>query len=174
MTLERRRSFFVRDGASFGIFRVAPGGLAVRIRRDQFAVRAIDHVEESVAVGLGDQMLTARVDHHRYLRRVPVVLVVLGELEIPVHLAGVGIQREQGIAVEVVACASLAAIRRRRISRRPEDLIRRRIIGARVPGGSAAYFPRVAFPGVVSRFARSRDGVEAPLALRRSRRRRRQ
>ena len=64
-------------------------GLAVSGRRDQFSVRAIDDVEVSVAIRLRDQMLTARIDHHGNLGRIPVMLIVLGELEIPVDFPGI-------------------------------------------------------------------------------------
>ncbi len=89
-------AFLVRDRTPLRIFRVAPRRLAVRIRREQLPVRAIDHVEESVAIGLRDQMLAAGIDHDRNLRRVPVVLVVLGELEVPVQLAGIGVRAPAG------------------------------------------------------------------------------
>jgi len=44
---------------------------------------------------------------------------MLGELEIPVELAGVGVEGEQSVAVKIVAGAALAAIGGRRISGGP-------------------------------------------------------
>src|SRR5260370_25518717 len=90
---ERGRCLFLGDGTAFGILAIAPCNFAVSIRRNQFAGRAINRVEESVAVGLRDQMFAAGIDYHGHLRRVPVMLVMLGELEMPVHLSGVGVER---------------------------------------------------------------------------------
>src|SRR3984885_13312466 len=114
-------------------------------------------------------MLAASLDHHWNLRRIPIMLVVLGELEIPVYGAGVGVQRQQGIAVEVVACPPRAAIRRRRISRRPENLIRSRIIGSRVPGRGPPRFPGIALPTFMPGLAWPRNRIEAPFAFARRR-----
>src|ERR1700733_15936654 len=93
------------------------------------------------------------------------MFVVLRELEVPVHLAGVGVEGQQGIAVEVISGASFTAIRGRRIHRGPENLIRGGVIGSSVPSRSAAHFPRVAFPRVMAGFARTGHGVEAPFAF---------
>src|SRR5579863_236074 len=162
------RCVLVRDGPALGVFGVAPGLLAVRGGGNELSGGAIEQVEKSVAVGLRDEVFAAglarRVYEDRHLGGIPVVLVVFGELEIPVELAGVGIERKQRVTVEVVACAPLTAIGRSRISRRPEDLVRNRIVGARVPRRSAADFPGIALPGVVARLTRAGHGVEAPLA----------
>src|SRR5271155_5364415 len=90
------------------------------------------------------------------------MLVVLGELEMPVQLAGVCVQGQQRVAVKVVARTSLAAIRWRRVSRRPENLVGRRIVSSRVPRRRAADLPRIALPCLMSRLARPRHGVETP------------
>ena len=110
-------------------------------------------------------MLAAGIDHYRNLRGIPVMLVVFGELEIPVHLACVRIEREQRIAVEIVSRAPFTAIRGRRIACGPKNLVGHSVVGAGIPRGSAADLPRIALPGFMSGFARSRHGVEAPLAL---------
>src|SRR5258708_559398 len=110
VALERRRSLFLGYGTAFGVFCVAPRGLAVCVGRDQLAGSAIEDVKKSVAIGLRDEMLAASFDHDWNLRGVPVVLVVLGELKIPVELAGVGIERQQRIAVEISSGAPLPSI----------------------------------------------------------------
>jgi len=92
--LERRRCFFLRDGTPFGILGIAPCNLAVSISRNQFPGCPINRIEEPVTVGLRDQVLAAGIDHYRHLCGVPVVFVMLGELEMPVHLSRVGIERE--------------------------------------------------------------------------------
>src|SRR4051794_8210381 len=105
------------------------------------------------------------IEYYRHLSGVPVMLVVFGELEIPFQFSGIGIEGEQGIAVQVIARASGAAIRWRRISRGPVEQIRCGIVRAGIPGRSATNFPRFSLPGIVSRFARTGNRVEAPLAL---------
>src|SRR6266851_7670260 len=165
VAFERGFGSLIRDWAPLRVLAVAPGDLAVRIRREQFAVGAIDDVKEAVAIGLRDEMLAAGVDHDGHLRSVPIVFVVFGVLKIPVQLAGIGVERKQRVAVEIVAGAALSTIRRRRISRRPEELIRRRIVSSRVPRRRTAHFPGVALPGVMTWLARPRHSVEAPLAL---------
>src|SRR5260370_29529269 len=69
------------------------------------------------------------------------------------------------MAVEVVARAALAAIGRRRIAGRPERRVGCRIVRAGDPRRGPASFPRLALPAFVARFARTGNGVEAPLAL---------
>src|SRR5258708_22350919 len=97
------------------------------------------------------------------------MVIVLGKLKIPFELARLRFKRQQGIAVEIVARAPLAAIRRRRIARGPESSIGRGIVSPRDPRGRASDFPRVAFPRFMPRLAGSRDSVEAPFALARHR-----
>src|SRR5215813_5131433 len=83
----------------------------------------------------------------------------------PFELAGFRIEREQRVRIKIVAGASDAAVGRRGISGGPESGIRFRIVGTGNPGGRAADFPRVAFPGGAAGFTRCGNGVEAPLAF---------
>ena len=50
----------------------------------------------------------SHVGQHRDLHRIVVEIVVRRELVIPFQLAGIGIERDHGIAVEVVAGAVVA------------------------------------------------------------------
>src|SRR6267378_8104298 len=93
------------------------------------------------------------------------MVVVLGKLKIPFEFSRLRIESEQGITVEIVARAPLAAIRRRRIAGGPKNSIGRGIVSPRDPRGRASDFPRVAFPSFMSRLAGTRDGVEAPFAF---------
>ena len=43
---------------------------------------------------LDDQFPASGIDPNRNLGRVPTVFIVLGELEIPIELAGIGIERD--------------------------------------------------------------------------------
>src|SRR5579859_1980690 len=80
----------------------------------------------------------------------------------PFQLARTWIEGEQRIAVEIVARAAFAAVRRRRIPRGPERRVRRGIVRAGNPRGRAADFPRVAFPGFMARLSWTRNSIEAP------------
>src|SRR5882672_2565683 len=93
------------------------------------------------------------------------MVIVLGKLKIPFEFSRLRIESEQGITVEIVARAPLAAIRRRRIAGGPKNSIGRGIVSPRDPRGRASDFPRVAFPRFMSRLARTRNSVEAPLAF---------
>src|SRR5712664_4156217 len=93
------------------------------------------------------------------------MVIMLRKLKIPFELSRLRLKREQGITVEIVARAPLAAVRRRRIARGPKSSIGRGIVSPRDPRGRASDFPRVAFPRFMSRLAGTRDGVEAPFAF---------
>src|SRR5579859_4645428 len=110
-------------------------------------------------------MFVALIDHDGNLRGIPIVFVVPGELEIPFEFAGVRIEGQQGVTVEIVAGAPDAAIAGRRIAGGPEGGIGCWIIGAGDPRGRAANFPGVGFPSFVAWFAGARNGVEAPFTF---------
>ena len=94
-----------------------------------------------------------------------------GELEIPVHLAIIGIVGNGAVGEEVVAGAIGGVEHGHRIARAPDGLIRGDIIGACHPHGAAARFPGVVlvFPGLAARLARRRDDVAPPDLLARGR-----
>ena len=69
-------------------------------------------------------------------------------LVVPDDLAIVGVNRQRGGGVEVVALAQVA-VPRRRIAGAEEDQVGFRVIGAAQPGGAAAGLPQVARPGGV-------------------------
>src|SRR6185503_20766490 len=95
----------------------------------------------------------------------PVVRVVWRVLEMPLQRAGIRIQREERIGVEIGARTALAIPVRVRIAGAPVEQVQRRVVGAGEPRRRAAALPDVALPGVAARFARRRNRVEAPQAL---------
>ena len=128
-----------------------------RLAEQELAGRAIEHVEEAVAIA----------EQHRLARRalplmsastgtcdgVVVELVVRRELEVPLQLAGVRVERDDRVAVQVVA-----GTRRRRSSRDPgcrcpsrsdSDRDRR----SRSPRLSRRRSSTIAGPGLVARLA---------------------
>src|ERR1700674_723946 len=110
-------------------------------------------------------MFFALIDHDGNLRGVPIVFVMLGELEIPFELAGVGIESEQRVAIKIVAGSAFAAIAGRRIACRPKSCIGAGIVGTGDPGRRAATFPGVAFPSFVAGLTRTGNRVEAPFTF---------
>src|SRR5271165_815111 len=97
------------------------------------------------------------------------MLIVLRVLEEPVQLAGINVERQQRITIEIIPPTLRRSVRRRGIPRGPEQLIRRRIKHSCDPGRRSADFPGIAFPRLVTRFAWCGRGIESPLALATSR-----
>ena len=95
-------------GRPSGVEAARPRHVLHVLRAEQeLAVGAIEHVEEAVAVGLHQQLarlaLPRRVDQRRRLLRVVVPHVVRRELEVPLQRAGLRVERDDRIGVEVVA-----------------------------------------------------------------------
>ena len=165
------------DRPAVGADGLGPRRLDERPRGQQLAVGAVERVEEAVAVGEQQRLLAHAVDRrlgqHRHLRRVPVVHVVRRELVVPLERAGVGVERDDRVGVEVVAVAIVAVEIGAGIAGAPVDQVERRIVGAGDPGGAAAALPRVAFPGLAALLARARAPSRSATRACRWRRRRR-
>ena len=114
---------------------LGPGRLDERPRTQQLAVGAVEGVEEAVAVGeeqrLPRHAVDGHVGQHRHLRRVPVVHVVRRELVVPLEHAGVGVERDDRVGVEVVALAVVAVEIRTRVAGAPVDQVERRVVACR-------------------------------------------
>src|SRR6266705_3673720 len=82
----------------------------------------------------------------------------------PLQLAGVEVERNDGTAVKIVAAAIVAIPIRTWVSDAPIGKVEVRIIRTGHPNGSAAMFPgiRVRRPGFMTWFARAGNGVKAP------------
>ena len=89
---------------------------AVLARDEVLAGDAIERVEVAVARRgrheLARLAVDRRVDQDRRLRRIPVVRVVHRRLEVPRHLAGVDVDRDQRAGEQVVALAAGAGVAR--------------------------------------------------------------
>ena len=102
------------------------------------------------------------VGQHRHLRRVVVDFVVRRELVVPLQLAGVGVERDDAVAVQVVAETLAAVPVGRGIAGAEVDEVRLGVVRAAVPDAGAAGLPRVARPRLVAGLALAGDRVEAP------------
>ena len=100
-------------------------------------VRAIQDEEVAVAAGLSEQFaflaVDLAVDQNRRFVGIPVVRVVRRRLEIPGHLSGVGIQRDDRLGVEVVAFAALAGDHGLRVAGAEVDQVQFGIVGRATP-----------------------------------------
>src|SRR6266403_2542637 len=85
-------------------------------------------------------------------------------LVIALDLAGVGVESERRVRVEVVA-GPVVGDPGARIPRTPVGCVRGRIIYSGDPGRSAASFVGLAFPGVATRIVWRRHRVGFPDAL---------
>ena len=91
--------------------------------------------------------------------------VVRHKLEVPFQLAGIGIEGDGGIRIQVIAGPDVAVPIGRWIAHAPDNQVLRRVVSARHPGGSATAFPGVAAPAFAARLAGFRNGPEAPAAF---------
>ena len=145
----------------------------VRRSQEEFSVRAIERVEIAIAIGLHNRLhclpFDVEIDQHRIGHGVPIVRVMWRELEMPLELARVGIDRHQAARVQIVAGAHVAIHARPGVARAPIDQVQIGIVGSGDPCGPAAALPRVARPGISARLAFGRNGVKAPGAFTRLR-----
>ena len=142
---------------------------------EEFTAGAIQRVEEPVAREMADDLaapaVERRVVQHVHADFVVVPGIVRRVLEVPRQLAGVDVQGDDGVGVEVVARARLRIVNRHRIAGAPDGELRRRVVGAGLPQAAASGLPGVVgiLPGFAARIARLRHDVPAPELLARSR-----
>ena len=105
------------------------------------------------------------IRQERHLHRIPVKLVVRVGLVVPLELARIRVQSDDGARVEIVAGTHITVVIRTGISYAPVGQIGFRIVGAGGPYGAAPVFPRIIPPAGFSRVTRSSGGIEPPLFL---------
>ena len=91
--------------------------------------------------------------------------VVRRELVVPAQPAGVDVERDHRIAVEVVALAALAVVIRSGIAGAEVGEVQLGIVRRGDPDARSAARPRITRPRVVARLARPRNREEPPGAL---------
>ncbi len=151
-----------------------PGHLDEGMSGQELAVGAVQRVEEAVAIRPQHQLAHAavplRVHQDGDLGRVVVVGIVGAELKMPFQFAGVGVQGERRIGIEIGAFALRRVPVRAGIADAPIGQVEFGVVGSGDPDGRAAVTPGVAGgPGIVARFAGPGNGVEAPDLLSRLR-----
>src|ERR1700681_3198155 len=107
------------------------------------------------------------VDDDLRAARIIVAVVVGGVLEVPLHLAGRGIEGDGAFREEIVAGTVGGIVSRRRIAGSPIGEVGLRIVGAGDVERAAAGPPclGLVLPGLAARLARGRDHERLPLRL---------
>ena len=148
-----------------------PVDLDVRVRGDQFAVRAVQHIHEAVLVGLNHHFpkLAANLDvrEHILVGGVHVVHVVGRVLKITNHLTRFRPDREHAVREQAIQTFARPGIVWLRIARSPIDQIELGIVRTGAPRRASALRPGVAVlrPRLGTGLAGRRDGVSAPQFL---------
>ena len=170
----RRHAFFVRSvpgqklRAAVGIDTARPRQLLhERTAQEHLSVRAIEHVEEAVAVGLQQQFarraLERRVYQQQRLLRIPVPQIMRRELKVPAKLARLRVERDNRVRIQIVSLTSAAIGVGIRISGRPEERPGFRIVAARQPGRTATLFEiGISLPRFGARLFTRGHGPETP------------
>src|SRR5919197_5132888 len=83
-------------------------------------------------------------------------------LEMPVELAGLGVESDNGTRVEVIARSFVTTIHWTRIANPHIDQVQFRIVGPRQQGGATAVLPGIAAPGLMAGLAWPGNRIEPP------------
>src|ERR1700684_3586474 len=146
-----------------------PCFLDVRLRKNELAVRSIENVEHPVTIGLHKDVSflagNILVRQYQIFVGVPVMRVARRELVVPLSRARGWIESDHGTGKQVIALANGSVQAGARVAHGPIEYVQIGIIAARQPCAAAAVFPAVPVPGLVTKFAWSGDGVEAPQPL---------
>ena len=154
-----RPAFFVKAGI--------PVLLHEGFAHQELAADAVEDIEEAVAVGpehhFARLSLPVDVGEHRDLHGVPIELVVGRELVVPFQLAGVGVEGDHRVGIQVVAGAIVAVPAGIGIAGSPICQVELGIVRAGHPNRAAAVLPRLAGPGLGDRIVGGhRRRVKAP------------
>src|ERR1700733_1677262 len=172
----------LRGGGFGGRFTAPPAGLGldafpdvgVNVRPAGHVIdavrRALEHPEDRVASRMNQALeraaISLQVDQHRRVYFVPVPGIVLMVLVESLDLAALGIKREHGGGVEIVA-GMICTRPGGRVAGTPINCLGVFIVGARHPGGRATRFPVVTPPCVMAwlTFAGGGEGPPQFLAV---------
>src|SRR5882724_12260334 len=157
------------DRTAFCVDAGGPGLFNERSSGEMLAVRAVKQEIKSVAAGLREEFarlaLEFGVEKNGRLHGVPIVNVMRRRLEMPDEFAGVGIERDDGAGVKIVAGAAFTGEDGIGISSAPVEKIQIGIVGAGHPRHAAAvsYGVGIFRPSFGARFAGFWRGEPLPL-----------
>src|SRR5437879_2274125 len=131
ISFHARIGSFTDNRTPLGIEAISPCLFRVRPSGQKLARLPIQHVIEPVPIGLRQEFAFAaaelRIKEHQRFVGIPIVNVMRRELEIPLHLSVVWIERENRASVEIVALSLVPIPIRCRIARAPIQKIQVRI-----------------------------------------------
>src|SRR5262249_40082051 len=136
---------------------------------EELAVLPVERVVETVAVGVDQELavlaVDPAVDNDLRAGGVIVAVVVRGVLEVPLDLAGRGIEGDRAVGEEIVARPIRGIVARRRVAGAPIGEVRRRIVGAGDVERAAPGPPSVdlILPSLAAGLAGGRDHERFPL-----------
>ena len=93
---------------------------------------------------------------------IPIVYVVGSELKVPLELAGIGIECEQRIGIEIVAAALVAFPVGAGVAGAPVNHVEFGVVAAGHPSGGGTIFVAIAEPGFGGLVSRSGQRGESP------------
>ena len=145
----------------------------ILLGRQEFAVGAINDVEETIAVGLHDNghffAIKGQVGEHQFVHAVIVPRIMRCELIVPNDVASFWVQSNHRCGVQVGELADIGAVvaanccgPRGWVAGAVVNQVQLGIVRAHVPGHSAAVLGRIAFPCVAIFLAWQWHGVGAP------------
>ena len=159
----------VQRTTGFRVQTTRPGqSLNERGTPDKLAAGPVQRIAEAVTVGVQCDLawLTVNfgVNQNMLADGVIVIGVVRGILKMPFDRAGIGIQGDGTVGIQVVARTVFRIPVRAGVANTPDDQILIRIIRAGNPGRAAAVFPGIVqiLPGFVTRLTRTGNGEPAP------------
>src|SRR6202011_1769793 len=104
-----------------------PTDLRIWLRHKQLAVGPVEAIEEAIAIGLDQRFYLAaahcKVHQDGITDGVPIMSVMRRELEVPLELARVGIERNHAAGIEIIAGPHIAIHVRTGIAGAPVDEI---------------------------------------------------
>ncbi len=123
-------------------------GFAVRPHVVQLSGVALHHPDESRLGRMKQQLLSTPLEQHRLVRGIEVPDVVRQFLSVPLQLARLRIERDDGIRVQIVSFALVSVIVGRRVADSPIQRIGLLVVSAGQPAASTTGIARVAGPAI--------------------------
>ncbi len=140
------------DWPAFGGQAAGPGQRAgVGPSQQKLAVGTVQHIEKAVAVGLNHQLagftFPRRIDQRRRSHGVKIMHVMRRELEVPLQFAGLRIERDDRVGVEIVPRPIVSDQIVAGVADRPVESVQILVVGPGHPGRSARMINSCSLPG---------------------------
>src|ERR1700690_193344 len=165
-TLWRRAGLRNDDRPALAIESVVPALANEGPSQQKLSVSPVQHIEQTVAICLQNQLAMYAgknlVRENQVLGGIPIMTIAGGELIVPLALSRGGIERDHRARKKIVAIADIGIEVGAGISHAPIEHVLIGIVATGEPSGRAPLLPRIAFPGIVAKFAGLRNRIKAP------------